>query len=257
MSRSGLNRRRWQLLALVPAVALVAGGLAGTGVQADTRSSDTAHGTPAPLSPSDANVNYVAPQVESPVSTETRITRRGESVTTQGGDGAVSAAVAEAKAFDHKHPDGNPRAARLLAKTERRAVRTGENPATFKQAPQMQEAKLLTLLVEFDENAADDFSGTMVPETVFESRECVPGTVQSGPVHNGIPDPSMLSHRDNNSFWVDDFSSAHFDKMLYTKEGITERVRPDLTGRTASPASTSPATRCAPCTRRCPRARTP
>ena len=99
----------------------------------------------------------------------------------------------------------------------------------------MQEARLLTILVEFNDNANDDFTGSMVPETVFESRECVPGTVQNGPLHNNLPDPSTFSHEDNNSFWVPDFSPEHFDKMLYTKEGITDRVRLDLTGPDGQP----------------------
>ena len=72
-------------------------------------------------------------------------------------------------------------------------------------------------------------------ETVFESRECVPGTVQNGPLHNNIPNPATFTHADNNTFWVPDFSPAHFNKMLYTKTGITERVRhgPDRSRRPA------------------------
>ena len=30
--------------------------------------------------------------------------------------------------------------------------------------------------------------------------------------------------------WVPDFSPTHYNKMLYTKKGITERVRTDLKG---------------------------
>jgi immune inhibitor A len=210
----------------------VAGGFTGAGVPATASAADAPPGEASPSSPADGYVNYVAPRVDSQVSAESRLTRSGRTVTSQGGD---TDAVAEAKAFDRKHPQGNPRAARQLAADEQRAVRTGKNPATFKSAPDTQEAKLLTLLVEFDEDAQDDFSDTRVPETVFESRDCVPGDVQSGPLHNNIPNPADASHEDNNSFWVDDFSSAHFDRMLYTDEGITERVRPDLTGPDGKP----------------------
>ena len=35
--------------------------------------------------------------------------------------------------------------------------------------------------------------------------------------------------------WVPDFSPEHYNKMLYTKEGITERVRTDLTGPDGQP----------------------
>ncbi|MDM4784482.1 hypothetical protein QTS76_35830 [Micromonospora sp. b486] len=75
----------------------------------------------------------------------------------------------------------------------------------------------------------------MVPKTVFEDRTCVPGTVQNGPRHNTIPNPATLPHKDNNSMWVPDFSPAHYDKMLYSKKGITERVRKDLKGPDGKP----------------------
>jgi immune inhibitor A len=44
-----------------------------------------------------------------------------------------------------------------------------------------------------------------------------------------------LTHADNNTMWVEDFSSEHFNKMLYTSTGITERVRTDLTGPDGQP----------------------
>ncbi|MDM4784489.1 immune inhibitor A domain-containing protein [Micromonospora sp. b486] len=70
---------------------------------------------------------------------------------------------------------------------------------------------------------------------MFEDRTCVPGTVQNGPRHNTIPNPATLPHKDNNSMWVPDFSPAHYDKMLYSKKGITERVRKDLKGPDGKP----------------------
>ncbi|WP_205698519.1 immune inhibitor A domain-containing protein [Conexibacter sp. SYSU D00693] len=139
-------------------------------------------------------------------------------------------ALEDAWRFERSHTGGNPKAARLLAADEDKATKTGRNPAEFKQAPETQEAKLLTILVEFDEAAKDDFSGVMVPKTVFGDRTCVPGTVQSGPLHNQMPDPAKAPFPDNNTFWVPDFSPAHYDKLLYSTEGITERVRPDLRG---------------------------
>ncbi|GAA3098251.1 immune inhibitor A domain-containing protein [Nonomuraea salmonea] len=54
------------------------------------------------------------------------------------------------------------------------------------------------------------------------------GTLLNGPLHNNIPDPATLPYKDNNSFWVKDFSTDHFNKMLYTDKGITQRVRTDL-----------------------------
>ena len=91
-------------------------------------------------------------------------------------------------------------------------------------------AKLLTILVEFNDEANDDFTGVQVPATVSGDRTCAPGNVQNGPLHNGLPNPATLAHADNNSMWVPDFSSEFYNKLLYTERGVTERVRTDLTG---------------------------
>jgi immune inhibitor A len=175
---------------------------------------------------SDAYINYVAPRVQNESADQERIRQ----TRTSGQD-----AVSEAMEFDAKYSQGNPVAARELARVEARAIKTGRSPrqirdTQYKDAEQTTEAKLLTILVEFNDQANDDFSNTMVPETVFESRECVPGTTQNGPLHNNIPNPAEAEHEDNNSMWVEDFSSDFFDKMLYTDRGIRERVRPDLRG---------------------------
>lgn len=214
-------------------LALTAGGLSGLSANPTAVAAAPAGGglsvSSAGPSAGDHYINYVASQREPQV----------------GDDPLVLEALRETEALDRKHAGGNPRAARQLARLEREAIRTGKNPAQLKReqsvaaaAAEPQAAKLLTILVEFDENAADDFSGVTVPETVFESRECVTepaGTTISGPLHNTIPDPAKAEHEDNNTFWVDDFSSEHFDKMLFTDEGITERVRPDLTGPDGKP----------------------
>ena len=133
----------------------------------------------------------------------------------------------------------------MLAKQEQQAAKTGKNPSEFryKNAKQTQVAKLLTILVEFNPNANDDFTNTMVAGAVFDDdltpsvneRDCVPGTVQNGPTHNNIPNPAEAAHEDNNSMWVPDFSSEFYNKLLYSKEGWTDRVRPDLTGPDGQP----------------------
>lgn len=174
----------------------------------------------------DTYINYVAPQAE-------RSTDGKEVI---GKDGVrrpanpAGSALEQAWAIDRKFASGNPRDARELAKAEARAIKENKNPREFKQASGTQVAQLLTILVEFSATANDDFTGEMVPETVFESRECVAGTVQNGPLHNNIPNPANASHLDNNSMWVPDFSTAHFNNMLYTSTGITDRIRTDLTG---------------------------
>ena len=122
---------------------------------------------------------------------------------------------------------------------EAQAVQTGKNPKEirYKNAEETQVAKLLTILVEFNPNANDDFTGTMVPQAVFDDpltpqneRDCVQGGITNGPLHNNIPNPADASHKDNNSMWVPDFSPEFYNEMLYTTTGIQQRVRPDLKG---------------------------
>ncbi|MGN9911556.1 immune inhibitor A domain-containing protein [Phytohabitans sp. LJ34] len=189
---------------------------------------------PANFTPTDRDfyINYVDPKVE-------RTTDGREVVTTEGKRKVKRALPDPVAEYGRKFSEGNPVAARGLAKTEAEAIRTGKNPRDirYKQADQTQVAKLLTILIEFNPNANDDFSGVMVPQATFDDattpqneRDCVPGNVQNGPLHNNIPNPAEASHPDNNSFWVPDFSPELYNDMLYTKDGITERVRPDLRG---------------------------
>lgn len=213
------SRRR--LLVALPAVALVATTLTVTG-NAAAEKTDAISAT---VGSHEYYMNYVEPAVQPDT--------RGPEV--KGKNGIYGSPADQARAYDRKFAGGNPVTAGELAKLEAKAIKTGENPRQIKQAKGTQTAKLLTLLVEFDEAANDDFTDTMVPSTVFGDRTCVPGNVQDGPLHNNIPNPATVGHQDNNTMWVPDFSSEHFNKMLYTKEGITERVRTDLTGPDGNP----------------------
>ncbi|WP_197430139.1 immune inhibitor A domain-containing protein [Auraticoccus cholistanensis] len=223
----GLRRVRTPLLAGASVLALVLGGsLASVPGPAAAEPS-----APNPYGPDDYYINYAAPQVEPAVSEDVEVEEGA-----QGSPGAARAA-AETAAFERKHAQGNPRAAEALVEAEQKAVRTGQNPRQFKQAPATQEARLLTLLVEYDEDVTYDWSGVMVPLSVNGDRTCVPAEdVPAGPTHNNIPNPADHPEgEDNVSFWVEDFSSEHYNRMLYTDEGITERVRPDLTGPDGEP----------------------
>ncbi len=72
-----------------------------------------------------------------------------------------------------------------------------------------------------------------------------------------MPNPATLGRgTDNNAFWVPDFSPSHYNKLIYTRTGLTQRVRPDLTGPDGRPASTCAATPSRTTTGRCPRAPT-
>ena len=202
---------------------MVIAGVATGGASGGAQALERPIADPADLQ--ETYINYVAPQAEKATSQDTKVNKAT----------IRRATVRQAEAYDQKHAGGNPVTARELAKAEKKAIKTGQNPRKFKKAPSTQEAKLLTILVDFDESATYDWSGVTVPETVFGSRDCVPATdVPNGPLHNNIPNPALwpseVGAADNNSFWVEDFSPEHFDKMLYTDAGITERVRTDLKG---------------------------
>jgi immune inhibitor A len=227
--RRTVSARR-RAAAVVPAFALAAAALAGAGT------TGTASAAPEPASPaadgSEYYINYAEPEVEPQISRDVKV-RKGEDARQ-----LPRTVLEEAKAWDAKHADGNPVAARGLAKLEARAEKTGKSPQQLKKrykgSKSTQEAKLLTILVEFDEDADDDFTDTYVPSE-FGAQDCTLGEVQNGPLHNNIPDPDALSLPDNNSMWVEDFSSEHYNKMLFTDEGITERVRTDLEGPDGKP----------------------
>ncbi|WP_395244796.1 immune inhibitor A domain-containing protein [Agromyces sp. MMS24-K17] len=237
------SRAGTRAIATVPIVALVAAGLV-TSIAAPA----SAASAPAPspvIGADEYYINYVEPQVEQAFADDVAVGDEAQAL-------KEATAVDRAEAVDQKFAEGNPIAAAGLAKAESKAIQTGQSPKDlrdkilkkfkdlwkkwkaskapdYKQAEVTQEAKLLTILVEFDENAQDDFTGEYVP-TEFGATECKPGDVQSGPLHNTLPNPADLDRDDNNSMWVPDFSSAYYNKLLYSKEGITERIRKDLKG---------------------------
>jgi immune inhibitor A len=225
MSMSSAMKRQRRLLALAPVVALATAGIAtGTSAAATTAA-------PAVSGPDGAGgdyyINYVEPAVQKAVVPDVQVTK-GENAKQVPKD-----AVERGEALDRKYSQGNPVAARGLAELEAEAIRTGQSPKSlknrYKGSRSTQEAKLLTILVEFDDEAQDDFTDSWVP-TSWGATDCKKGEVVSGPLHNNIPDPADYDHLDNNSMWVPDFSPQHYDTMLYTKAGITDRVRTDLTG---------------------------
>ena len=163
-------------------------------------------------------INYVAPQAEQ-ASGQEKVNKK---------------ALKEAQDLDRKHAAGNPVAARAAGQgRSSKAIKTGQEPAP-------------------DQAGAGDPGGAAAddprrvrpeqdlrlvrrdgPEDRLRRPHLRPGrNVPSGPLHNNIPNPANFattpgSAPDNNSFWVDDFSPEHFDKMLYT-----ERASPSGSART-------------------------
>ena len=232
------TRARRRVVATIPVLALAAAGLATMGATGATAA--PSHVSAPVISDDEYYMNYVAPRAEEAFGTDDEVVAGSIS----GGASAPvvdaeQAAIEKADALDRKFGQGNPVAARGLAQIESASIETGQSPKAIKQkqlkqSKTTQEAKLLTILVEFNEDANDDFTGSQVP-TEFGATECKPGEVQNGPLHNNIPNPADYALEDNNSMWVPDFSSEHFNKMLFTDEGITERVRTDLTGPDGQP----------------------
>ncbi|MGW9183196.1 immune inhibitor A domain-containing protein [Agromyces sp. NPDC055661] len=232
------TRARRRAVATIPVLALAAAGLATLGTS--TANAAPSHISAPVIGDDEYYMNYVAPRAEEAFGVDQEAV--AGSITggaSAQGTEATQAAIEKADALDRKFGQGNPVAANGLAKLEAKSVESGKSPKQIKQkqlkqSKTTQEAKLLTILVEFDENANDDFTNSYVP-TAFGSTECKPGSVQNGPLHNNIPDPASYDLEDNNSMWVPDFSSEHYNKMLFTDEGITERVRTDLTGPDGKP----------------------
>jgi len=125
------------------------------------------------------------------------------------------------------HLGANPKAAKKLAQVEARAIEKNKNPAAEKKG--IEYAKLLVLLIDFDRTVTDQFVDWERP-TDIQTPACVTETVdKSGPEYGELPDPATIgTGRDNNTFWVDDFSVEHYEKLLFSEEGLTDRVRTDL-----------------------------
>ena len=181
---------------------------------------------------SDHYINYVAPRAEAftDASDDEAVADTNGSTSARQAIGA--AAFERAKENDQKHAQGNPVAAKQLATTEAKAVKTGKSPKNLRKSKTTQQAKLLTILVEFE--GTEDFSNLQVP-TAFGATDCKPGDVQGPTLHNTIPDPATAAQPDNNSMWVPDFSSDFYNKMLFSKQGVTQRVRTDLKGLDGKP----------------------
>lgn len=242
------GRARRRAVAVIPVFALAATGLVSFGATGAVAAESPV--SPPVISDSEYYMNYVAPRLEGQFDTD------GEVLV----DGATAKSApqvqAEAEAFDQKYSQGNPIAAKGLATLEAKSIATGKNPkelkkpkhdkkpkkTNFKQAESTQEAKLLTILVEFDENANDDFTGTYVP-TEFGSKQCKLGNVQNGPTHNGIPNPADYSSRTTTRCGCPTSRRSTSTRCSSPTKASPIECAPTSPVPTASPASTSRATR--------------
>lgn len=84
--------------------------------------------------------------------------------------------------------------------------------------------RVLAVAVEFaGSDTVENFSH---PVSRYDST-CVTETITySGPLHNEIPPPA---ERDNYTWWLPQFDAAYYEKLIFSTEGVTERIRKDLT----------------------------
>ena len=150
----------------------------------------------------------------------------------------ANAAIAKADALDRKFGQGNPIAARGLAKLEAKSITDRQEP----EGAQERQAGL----DDAGGEAADD------PRRVRRERErrlhrvvradrvrrdrlqARRGAERTAAQQHPRTPPTTTS-RTTTRCGSPDFSSEHFNKMLFTDEGITERVRTDLTGPDGKP----------------------
>ena len=228
----------WRVLAVFAALGLVIGALAF--VAGAARQSQAA-GDAAKLDRLQAARDYynmASPLVGPERSADVKVAPDGS-----GGKGGAGGGSADKplgwKVNARKGASGFPLAAKQLGKLEAQAIQTGKNPRQLKQSKGTQTAKLLTVIVEFNENANDDFSGWSRPTDYVTDEPCVTepaGFRTNGPLHNQIPNPATTGlGRDNNTYWVPDFTPAHYDTLLYSTTGSTTRVRTDITGPDGKP----------------------
>ena len=115
------SRARKRAAAALPALALVASGLAATG--AGGMATAAPEGAETSIDASEYYINYAEPHVEEAFGDDVEVVKGVE---------AQKAAIAKATAVDEKFSSGNPVAARGLAKLEAKSIETGKSPKELK-----------------------------------------------------------------------------------------------------------------------------
>ncbi len=103
-------------------------------------------------------------------------------------------------------------------------VDPARSPIPLQRAPVLGELKLLVIAVEFDgTDTAENFSHEV---GIRAGGRCVTETVTyDGPLHGQIARPGPL---DNHTTWRPSFERDFYEQMVFSAEGVTERIRPDL-----------------------------
>ena len=218
MNHKPQSRARRRLLVALPAIALAATSLTVSGSAA----AQSPSGTPRAVIGADEHyINYAEPEVQ-PDTTGREVKGKG---------GIYTPAAESAREFDQKHARGNPVTARQLAKDEAKSLKTGQNPRKFKKAPTTQTAKLLTLLVEFNDKANDDFTDVDGPQDGVRGPHLRPRHRPERPAAQQDPEPGdACPTRTTTRCGCRTSRRSTTTRCSTRKKGITERVRTDLKG---------------------------
>jgi immune inhibitor A len=136
-------------------------------------------------------------------------------------DAASNEYLASWRKTTYHGPD--PVAYQRLMNNEQRALAANSSPAAMGLAV-TGTLRLFAVAVEF--NGTDTAPNFSHPVEVADDSECITETVTfTGPLHGQIPEPSA---RDNNTYRPPSFEPDYYQKLVFSTEGITERVRLDL-----------------------------
>ena len=235
MSSTRFARARIRAAAVVPALALAAAGVAAAGTSGGAAAAPSNAAATTPSAGDDYYINYVAPRAEKSSDFDPKIDRKTGAISKEKSPDALS----QAFAVDRKNARGNPTTARELARLEAKSLKTGQSPqqikSQYKGAKATQTARLLTILVEFNDQATTTSAGSRCRAPPSVTAPVCPAPSRTARSTTTSRTRLTATVKDNNSMWLPDFSSEHYNKMLYTKDGITERVRKDLTGPDGQP----------------------
>ena len=106
-----------------------------------------------------------------------------------------------------------------------RAILEGDSDNTFLSPDQAVEGSIRVLAVAVEFAGSDTVEDFSHPVSRYDST-CITETITyEGPLHNEIPPPAA---RDNYTWWLPEFDAEYYEKLIFSEEGVTERIRADL-----------------------------
>ena len=234
------TRARRRVVATIPVLALAAAGLATMG--ATTASAAPSHVAAPVIGDDEYYMNYVAPRAEEAFGTDE------EAVVDINGQKTGAVGASPRSRSRSRSTRSTRRATRrpLAGSRSSRASRsqTGKSPKALKNAAKgTQEAKLLTILVEFDENATDDFSDLVRADRVRLDGAASPARCRAARSTTASRTPPTTSSKTTTRCGCPTSPPSTSTRCSSPTRASRSACAPTSRAPTASPASTSPATR--------------